>query len=66
MYTNTVYGEGKCVLFREVSLIQGAIYREVPLYFPMVMTCILGMPFQFIWSFKLMRDVLWVSISSYE
>ena len=31
MYTNTVYGEGKCVLFREVSLIRGVLYREVPL-----------------------------------
>ena len=32
MYTSTVLGEGKCVLFREVSLIQGVLLREVPLY----------------------------------
>ena len=32
MYTNTVVGEGKGVLFREVSLIQGVLTREVPLY----------------------------------
>ena len=32
MYTSTVLGEGKCVLFREVSLIQGCPIREVSLY----------------------------------
>ena len=32
MYTSTVVGEGKCVLFREVSLLQGVLFREVPLY----------------------------------
>ena len=31
MYTNTVVEEGKGVLFREVSLIQGVLIREVPL-----------------------------------
>ena len=36
MYANTVFGEGKCVLFREVSLIQGVLCREVPLYTDMV------------------------------
>ena len=29
--THTVFGEGICVLFREVSLIQGVLYKEVPL-----------------------------------
>ena len=32
MYTNTVLGEGKCVLFREASIIQGCPFREIPLY----------------------------------
>ena len=32
MYTSTVLGEGKGVLFREVSLIQGVHFREVSLY----------------------------------
>ena len=32
MYTSTVLGEGKCVLFREVSLIRGVHFREVSLY----------------------------------
>ena len=32
MYTSTVLGEGKCVLFREVSLIRGVLFRKVPLY----------------------------------
>ena len=32
MYTSTVLGEGECVLFREVSLIQGVLFREVSLY----------------------------------
>ena len=32
MYTRTVLGEGRCVLFREVSLIQGVHFREVSLY----------------------------------
>ena len=27
MYTSAVFGEGKCVLFREVSLIRGVLYR---------------------------------------
>ena len=31
MYTSTVLGEGKCVLFRNVSLIRGVPFREVPL-----------------------------------
>ena len=31
MYTSTVIGEGKCVLFREVSLIRDVLFREVPL-----------------------------------
>ena len=31
MYTSTVLGEGKRVLFREVSLIRGVLFREVPL-----------------------------------
>ena len=33
MYTSTVVGEGKYVLFREVSLIQDGLFRVVPLYF---------------------------------
>ena len=32
MYTSTVLGEGKCVLFREVSLTWGVLFREVSLY----------------------------------
>ena len=32
MYTSTVVGVGKCVLFREVSLIRGVLFREVSLY----------------------------------
>jgi len=32
MYTSTVLGEGKCVLFREVSLIRGVLFREVTVY----------------------------------
>ena len=32
MYTSTVLGEGKCVLFREGSLIRGVHFREVSLY----------------------------------
>ena len=32
MYTSTELGEGICALFREVSLIRGVLFREVPLY----------------------------------
>ena len=32
MYTSTVLGEGKCVLFREVSLIRGVLFGEVSPY----------------------------------
>ena len=32
MYTSTVLGEGKCVLFKKASLIQGVAFKEVPLY----------------------------------
>ena len=34
MYTNTVFGTAKCVLFMEVSSLQGVLIREleVPLY----------------------------------
>ena len=32
MYTNTVYGEGKCVLFGEVSLIPTCIITDDSLY----------------------------------
>ena len=28
MYTSTVFGEGKCVLFREVSLIRGVLLER--------------------------------------
>ena len=34
MYTSIVLGEGKCVLCREVFLIRGVHFREVPLYPP--------------------------------
>ena len=32
MYASTVLGEGKCVLFREMSLIRGVHFRKVTLY----------------------------------